>query len=171
MTTDRLLIRPMKASDEHAFILGTDDRPLRIAYGFPQDMDTAIASKIFHRFCELPEAYAIAKRHTDSMIGFLLDVDPELPASIAKELPGKGRTLAFAVFAPYQKQGYMKETLMAYIPQLFLNHETAYIHCGHFSDNEPSRRLLQKIGFQEFASHSFKNRIIIDQILRNPNHV
>ena len=98
------------------------------------------------------------------MVGFLLDVDVELPESIAETLEGKGRTLAFAVFPPYQRQGYMEETLNAYISHVFRDHAVRYIHCGHFADNEPSRRLLQKVGFQVYAKHRVRGRIIIDQI-------
>ncbi len=166
MITERLLIRPMMDSDEIAFIYGTADRSLRAAYGLPEDMDAATASKIFRRFRTLPGAYSIVDQHTGDMIGFLLEVDPELPAGIAEGLSGKGRTLAFAVFPPYQRQGYMEETLNAFIPQLFQNHETDYIHCGHFSDNEPSSSLLQKIGFQKFAEHTIKTRIVVDRMIR-----
>lgn len=166
MTTERLLTRPMKDSDETAFINGTADRSLRTAYGLPEDMDAATASKIFRHFCALPGAYSIVDQRTDDMIGFLLEVDPELPAGIAEGLSGKGRTLAFAVFPPYQRQGYMEETLNAYIPQLFQKQGADYIHCGHFSDNEPSSRLLQKVGFQKFAEHTIQTRIVIDRLLR-----
>ena len=139
METNRLLIRPMKDSDQSAFLDGIADRTLQIAYGFPKDMDETIPPKIFRRFRELTRAYSIIEKATGDMV-------------------------AFAVFPPYQQQGYMKETLNAYIPQLFRNHAVTYIHCGHFADNEPSRRLLQKIGFREYANHTFKDRIIIDQI-------
>ena len=164
METNRLLIRQMKESDQKAFLDGIADQTLRIAYGFPKEMDEAIPPKIFRRFCELAGAYSMIEKATDNMVGFLLDVDVELPEEIVGTLEGKGRTLAFAVFPPYQRKGYMEETLNAYIPHLFLDNAVTYIHCGHFTDNEPSRRLLQKIGFQEYANHAFKERIIIDQI-------
>ncbi len=166
MLTERLLIRPMQDSDETAFINGTADRSLRTAYGLPEDMDAATASKIFRHFRTLPGAYSIVEKRTDDMIGFLLEVDPELPADIAEGLSGKGRTLAFAVFPPYQRQGYMEEALNAFIPQLFQKQGADYIHCGHFSDNEPSSRLLQKIGFQQFAAHMIRTRLVIDRLLR-----
>ena len=164
METNRLLIRPMKESDQNAFLDGIADRTLRIAYGFPKDMDQTTSLKIFRRFRESTGAYSIIEKTTGNMVGFLLDVNVELPKSIAETLDGDGRTLAFAVFPPYQQQGYMEETLNAYIPQLFRDNAVTYIHCGHFTDNEPSRRLLQKIGFHEYANHTFKEKIIIDQI-------
>ena len=165
METGRLLIRPMKESDEKMFINGIADRNLRVSYGFPPDMDASVPPKIFRHFCELTGAYSIIEKKTDSMAGFLLDVDPELPEDISEGLPGKGRTLAFATFPPYQRRGYMEETLKVYIPHQFQNN-TVYIHCGHFMDNDPSRCLLHKLGFTEYSRHAVKDRTIIDQIIQ-----
>ena len=171
METSRLLIRPMKESDENAFVSGIADRNLRVLYGFPADMDESVPPKIFYRFCKLPRAYSIVEKKTNSMIGFLLDVDPELPEDISSNLPKKGRTLAFATFPPYQRQGYMEEALKAYIPYQLQNNGTEYIHCGHFMDNNPSRYLLLKLGFHEYSKHEFKGRIIIDQIIRKKTDI
>ena len=164
METNRLLIRPMQESDQEAFQNGITDEALRTAYGFPKDMDETTSLRIFQRFCEMPGAYTIIEKSAGNMIGFLLDVEPELPDSIAQTLPENGRTLAFAVFPPYQRQGYMEETLNAFVSHLFRKHAVTYIHCGHFTDNEPSRYLLQKTGFQVYAKHMFKEKAIIDQI-------
>ena len=164
METNRLFIRPMTESDQNAFLNGIADRALRIAYGFPKELDETVSLKIFRHFCELKGSYSMIEKATGNMIGFLLDVDVELPEKIVGTLEGKGRTLAFAIFSPYQRKGYMEETLNAYIPHLFRDNAVTYIHCGHFTDNEPSRRLLQKIGFHEYANHAFKERVIIDQI-------
>ena len=100
------------------------------------------------------------------MIGFLLNVDPELPEDVSERLSGKGRPLAFTVFPPYQRQGYMEEALEAYIPYQLQNNGTEYIHCGHFIDNTPSRCLLQKLGFFEYSRHTIKTRIVIDRIIQ-----
>lgn len=164
METNRLLIRPMKESDQNAFLDGIADRALRIAYGLPKEMDETIPPQIFRHFRTLTGSCSLIEKATGHMVGFLLDVDAELPESIAETLEGKGRTLAFAVFPPYQRKGYMEEALNAYISHVFRDHAISYIHCGHFADNEASRRLLQKTGFQVYASHTVKERIIIDQI-------
>ena len=166
METARLLIRPLTDADSRPFMEGIADRSLRIAYGFPPDMEDPVPEQIFRNFLRLDRAWALAARNSGEMIGFLLDVEPELPAEILSGLPEKGRTLAFAVFPAYQRKGFMQEALQAYIPALFLEPGTEYIHCGHFTENLPSRNLLQKLAFREYAKHTIKNgRIIIDDIL------
>ena len=165
METGKVTLRRLADEDEKAFVSGIRDKSLRTAYGFPADMEDDVSSQIFHRFCGMSGAFALISRPGGEMIGFLLDVDPELPESIRAGLPKKGRTLAFAVFPPRQRQGYMEEALRRYIGQVFHTTEAAYIHCGHFTDNAPSRNLLRKLGFHEYSQHRSGNRIIVDEIL------
>ena len=166
MESIRLLIRRMGKGDEAAFVSGIADRALRIAYGFPPDMEDQMSSKIFERFSGLEGGYSLIEKGSGEMIGFLLEVDPELPEDLRKSLPCTGKTLAYAVFPAYQRKGYMLETLQAVIPELFGNAGAEYIHCGHFEENIPSRELLRKLGFREYASHQVRDRLIIDEILR-----
>ena len=166
MESARLLIRRMEKGDEAAFVSGIADRALRIAYGFPPDMEDQMSSKIFERFSGLEGGYSLIEKGSGEMIGFLLEVDPELPEDLRKSLPCTGKTLAYAVFPAYQRKGYMLETLQAVIPELFGNAGAEYIHCGHFEENIPSRELLRKLGFREYASHQVRDRLIIDEILR-----
>ena len=166
MESARLLIRRMEKGDEAAFVSGIADRALRIAYGFPPDMEDRMSSRIFERFSGLEGGYSLIEKGSGEMIGFLLEVDPELPEDLRKSLPCTGRTLAYAVFPAFQRKGYMLETLQAVIPELFGNAGAEYIHCGHFEENIPSRELLRKLGFREYASHQVRDRLIIDEILR-----
>ena len=166
MESSRLLIRPMdKKQDELSFISGISDGLLRTAYGFPADMDSDASSRVFEQFCELEHALSLVEKGSGKMLGFLLAVSPELPEEIRERLPEKGQTLAYAVFPPYQRQGYMTEALQAVLSDLFASSGAAFVHCGHFEDNEPSRKLLQKLGFHEYSTHMAGNGLIIDEIL------
>ena len=163
--TERLVIRPMRETDEGAFIRGISDPGLRAMYGFPAEMDEELSSRIFRRFCALRDAYTLEDRNTGDTVGFLLDVAPELPEEILAGLPGTGRTLAYAVFPEYQRKGYMREALREHIRRLTETTNTSYIHCGHFPENEPSEKLLRGLGFREYARHTAGNKEIVDEIL------
>ena len=163
MESARLLIRPMEDGDESAFVRGIADRDLRAAYGFPVDMEEDVSVQIFRHFLELNRALSLIEKESREMIGFLLDLAPELPEETASSLPEKGRTLAYAVFPPYQRKGYMQEALETLVPELFQAVE--YIHCGHFEENEPSRNLLRKLDFRECAGHTAGKKLIVDEIL------
>ena len=165
MESARLLIRPMEAADKNAFVSGIADKTLRTAYGFPAEMADDIASQIFQHFFGLNGTYTLAEKSSGEIIGFLLEVPPELPDEIRRGLPEKGKTLAYAVFPPFQRKGYMYEVLKAVIQQLFETGIADYIHCGHFTENISSRELLRRLGFQEYASHRAGSRLVIDEIL------
>ena len=51
------------------------------------------------------------------------------------------------------------------LPDLFASSGAAFVHCGHFEDNEPSRKLLGKLGFREFSGHTAGDRLMVDEIL------
>ena len=165
MDSARLWIRPMEKGDETSFVNGIADRELRTAYGFPADMDSDVSSQVFQQFCGLEKALSLVNKESGEMIGFLLAVSPELPDEIRDRLPGKGQTLAYAVFPAFRRQGYMTEALQAVLPDLFASSGAAFVHCGHFEDNEPSRKLLRKLGFREFSGHKAGDRLMIDEIL------
>ena len=165
METERLVIRPIGDGDEEAFIRGISDRTLRMMYGFPAEMDETVPPQIFRHFRSLRDAYALVEKKTGEMSGFLLDVAPELPAEISARLPGKGRTLAFAVYLPYRRRGYMREALREYIRNLFETTDTAFVHCGHFPKNLPSEKLLQGLEFREFSRHTAGKKEIVDKVL------
>ena len=67
MESTRLLIRRMEKEDEASFVSGIADRALRIAYGFPADMDDAVSAKIFERFFCLTAGNCSANWDSGSM--------------------------------------------------------------------------------------------------------
>ncbi len=160
--TERLILRPFAPQDEVAFLRGIADDELRRMYGFPAELSKDTARRIFAHFSTIP-AYGLARKTDEALIGFLLDVAPELPEEMLRALPEGGRTLAYATFPPYQRQGYMRETLSAWIESN--SHSLPYFHCGHFAFNKPSEKLLLSLGFKPYGEHVAGKTVIIDKIL------
>ena len=161
--TKRLVLRPLAPQDEEAFIRGIADEELRRMYGFPAELSEERGRRIFARFSVLP-AYGLVRKTDGALVGFLLDVAPELPEEMLRSLPEGGRTLAYATFPLYQRQGYMREALAALIEEHFHSKSTPYIHCGHFPFNEPSEKLLLSLGFTPYVEHALGKATIIDKI-------
>ena len=134
-------------------------------YGLPKDMPSGTASEIFEQFLALPASYALERKADSAVTGFILDVPPELPEEFLRSLPEGGRTLAYATFPAYQRQGYMREALGAVIRSHFKARTAGFIHCGHFSRNIPSRCLLRSLGFSEYGRHAVRDETVIDEIL------
>lgn len=162
--TKRLILRPLAPQDEEAFIRGISDDELRRMYGFPAELSADKARRIFARFSTLPTAYGLVRKTDNVLMGFVLDVAPELPEEVLRSLPKDGRTLAYATFPPYQRQGYMREALSALIEDHFHSKSTSYIHCGYFPFNERSDALLRSLGFKTIGQHTLGSSTIIDKI-------
>ncbi len=162
--TKRLILRPLSPQDEEAFIRGIADDELRRMYGFPAEMSEDKARRIFAHFLRLPTAYGLVRKTNDALMGFVLDVAPELPEDILHTLPEGGRTLAYATFRLYRRQGYMREALSALIDDHFRSEYVSFIHCGHFPFNEPSEKLLHSLGFIPYGHHASGSASIIDEI-------
>lgn len=163
--TERLFLRRLGPQDEAAFLLGVAEAELRRLYCLPADLPEGKARRLFARFSALPGGYGLVRRADGALVGFLLDVPSELPEAALQALPEGGRTLAYATFAPYRRQGYMREALAALIDRYRRSHGAPYLHGGHFPDNDPSKRLLSDLGFIKCGQHTVGQAVIVDQIL------
>ena len=163
--TERLILRPLTPGDEEAFLSGVADMELRRLYGLPATLDEDTARRLFRQFSSLPAAYGLIRKADGILVGFLLDVPAELPEDMLRTLPQGGRTMAYAVFAPYQRQGYMREALHSLIEVYRQSRSVPYLHGGHFPFNEPSRSLLRSLGFAEHGQHGAGHAAIIDEVL------
>ena len=110
---------------------------------------------------------AIADDELRRMYGFPAELSEDTARRILvmlRSLPEDGRTLAFATFPPYQRQGYMREALTVLMKDRFRANGVPYLHCGHFPGNEPSQRLLRALGFMAHGQHALGKATIIDEI-------
>ena len=164
LQTERLILRPFSPQDEYAFIVGIGDRELRRMYGFPKELPRDTAHQIFAQFSGLPTAMSLVHKADGALVGFLLDVPTELPKDMLCALPEGGRTLAFATFSPYQRQGFMREAIRAWMEQHSKAKNAPYLHGGHFLFNEPSQRLLASLGFTPYGQHDLGAATIVDEI-------
>lgn len=163
METERLILRPFAPEDEAAVLSGIADGELRRLYGLPAELSEGTACRIFAHFSALSTSYALQRKADGAVIGFLLDVPAELPADDA--LPPGGRTLAYATFPPYQRQGYMREALRALLDRYGQTRTAPFLHGGHFPDNGASQDLLRSLGFEAHGQHRQGASTIVDEIL------
>ena len=164
LQTERLTLRPFSSQYEDAFIAGIGDRELRRMYGFPAELSRDTASRIFAQFSSLSSALSLVRNEDGALIGFLLDVPSELPKDMLRNMPEGGRTLAFATFVLYRRQGYMREAIAALMEQHSELKDVPYLHGGHFPFNEPSQRLLASLGYTLYGQHTIGTKTVIDEI-------
>ena len=68
MQSARLLIRPIRKEDEISFISGISNNSLCAAYGFPINMETATARKIFTHFLNMGTAYSLIRINPETIV-------------------------------------------------------------------------------------------------------
>lgn len=172
--TERLVLRRVEARDYPYFRDYLMDREmdrmmLRSPCGSEEDVRLG-----FDWFLNREErAYVIEDKETGTVIGNLTVYD-KVPESVAEreELRGKrGRSLSFAMAAPWQRRGLMSEAVRGVIAQLFRAEGADYIHCGYLSYNLPSKALQEKLGFVPLFTEQFRfgeeTVESVESILRN----
>lgn len=164
LETKRLTLRPFAPQDEGKFIAGIQDRELRRMYGFPTELSRDTARRIFAQFSNLSVALSLVRQADGALVGFLLDVPSELPKEMLQTLPEGGRTLAFTTFAPYRRQGYMREAIRAVMEQHIGAGDASYLHGGHFLLNRPCQCLLAGLGFSIYGGHTVGTYAVTDEI-------
>lgn len=165
LENDVVVLKPLDNSKDD-FITGINDENLCQMYGLSYPAD---GEKLFRRFVKMNKVYGIFRKVDECLCGFIVCVDPELPEHTLEQLPSRGKTLAYATFPAYQRQGYMYSALSMLIADLFEREEADFIHCGIHETNIPSAQLLKKSGFVVLSKHEFNGQIIVDEILHKEN--
>lgn len=82
---------------------------------------------------------------------FAYIMDPHLQEMLGMQ----GASLSYALAAGEQRKGYMYEALSALCGYLRNNAQIDYLNGEYLSSNFPSRRLLEKLGFQHWGLENF----------------
>jgi [ribosomal protein S5]-alanine N-acetyltransferase len=62
--------------------------------------------------------------------------------------PAQAGTLGYWIGAPYARQGYMREAILAVVHHAFHPLDLSRIEAACLPENQPSRGLLEKVGFK-----------------------
>ncbi len=141
--TERLILRPWKQEDledffEYASVPGVGEMA-----GWCHHKTREESAQILHMFIDHKKTFALELKENGKVIGSLgmeeLDPDPE---------PDKqGREVGYVLSKAYWGQGLMPEAVKAVIDYCFRVLHYDFLTCGHFSQNEQSRRVIEKCGF------------------------
>lgn len=144
--TDRLILRAWKESDlaelyEYASVDGVGEMA---GWRHHESIDESL--KILHLFMEEKDVFAIVHKADNKVVGSL-----GLHYSWANEEAeyGKLRTkeIGYVLSNDYWGQGLVPEAVAAVIQYCFKHLDVDALTCGHFSDNNQSRRVIEKCGF------------------------
>ena len=145
--TERLVLRPLRASDAGPITLhASDERVARMTTSIPHPFPPGTADAFI-------EGTLSGRRGEDA---WAIDATPsdgeELIGVIGYEL--KTGELGYWVGPPYWNVGYVTEALVALVTHLFRTRGLERIDAPVFADNAASAAVVTKAGFREVGQSS-----------------
>lgn len=141
LMTDRLTIRNFVAGDwEDLREIALDKEASQYAaydYAFPTAEEDV--RRVLERFSRRDGFLAVCLTETNKVIGFI-NFDGE---------PGGLMELGYCFHSAYHGKGYATEACGALLQHAFLDLNVRDVACGTASVNEPSLRLLARLGFRK----------------------
>ncbi len=161
--TERLILRPWEQKDlddffEYASIPGVGEMA-----GWTHHKSKEESQKILDMFRNHKKTLALQLKENGKVIGSLgleeLDPDP---------WPEKqGREIGYVLSRHYWGRGLMPEAVQRVIDYCFGTLRYDFLTCGHFVQNNQSRRVIEKTGFTYFGDSKYETRYDTVEISRN----
>ena len=145
LKTERLTLRPWRLDDLHDLYEYASVDGVGQMAGWVPHKEIEESRRILAMFIEEKKTFAI--EYEGKVIGSLgiekYD-EAELPAYREKS----GRELGYVLSKAYWGRGLMPEAVRAVIRYIFETLQLDFLVCGHFTDNEQSKRVQEKCGFR-----------------------
>ena len=169
--TERLILRPWMESDlddffEYASVDGVGQMAGWLPHQSPEETKLILDMFITHK-----KTLALVWKQTGKVIGSL-GIEPMRPDPESSDK--MGRELGYVLNKDYWGRGLMPEAVNAVIDYCFNVLGFDYLTCGHFVQNERSRRVIEKSGFKFFDESAFSTHMgtvetARNYVLYNPN--
>ena len=153
--TERLTLRPWRTDDlsdfyEYASVDGVGQMA-----GWNPHKDPEESRKILGMFIAGKKTFAL--EYEGKVIGSL-GVEEYNEAELPEYREKTGRELGYVLSKAYWGRGLMPEAVRAVIDYLFGTLRLDFLVCGHFTDNEQSRRVQEKCGFRHVKLTKYETR-------------
>lgn len=152
LKTNRLILRPFDLDDVfdvYDYAKRDDVGPLA---GWRPHGDMDETRKILKLFIKKDEVYAIVFKEENKVIGSVGIHFTSLGSL------GEVYELGYVLHPSYHRQGLMTEAVSAALEEYFLNENNYEIYVGHFMENEPSKKLIMKLGFEFLEDIDYQSR-------------
>lgn len=144
LTTERVVLRPWRLQDERELFRYASDPQIGPRVGWKPHENLQESRHILKTVLMVPDVWALELRETGKPIGSIglhRDRKRNLPPNLVREL-------GYWLGRPYWGQGLIPETARAVLDYAFSKLQLELVSCSHFLDNNQSRRVIEKLGFQ-----------------------
>ena len=159
--TQRLLLRRWEHKDFQAYVRLVSDPEVMVPAGCQPAGNLEAASAMFARDLRNDLCYAIVLKETEEAVGrFKFQSD-------LRRFHINSLSVGYELRRDKWGMGYMTEALAAMITYAFEKKKVDVLAVSHYSDNERSRRVIEKCGFRlegvvPWACRRFDGRICDD---------
>lgn len=155
LKTDRLILRPWRLTDlddfyEYAKVDGVG----QMAGWLPHE-NKEKSLVILNMFIEEKKTFAIV--YKGKVIGSL-GIEEYSEHHLPEYKDKSGREIGYVLSKDYWGLGIMPEALKEVIKYCFEELKLDFLVCGHFTDNNQSRRVQEKCGFYHYKLIKYKTR-------------
>jgi len=154
LDTDRLIIRPWRISDLDDFYRYAKVDGVGEMAGWTHHRDIAETRMILNKFIDEKKVFALELKENSRVIGSLgVETNENVP--LGDEFSDLcGRQIGYVLCKDFWGQGLMPEAVKRVIDYLFESAGCDFLTCRHFEDNNQSRRVIEKCGFEYYSSES-----------------
>ena len=144
--TDRLLLRPFQESDLEDFYAYASVPGVGEMAGWPHHNSIETSKRILKLFIDEKEVFAIVHKKDNKVVGSL-GLHPSWANDDEHLRELRTKEIGYVLSKDYWGQGLMPEAVKAVIEYCFRVLNVEALTCGHFTDNNQSRRVIEKCGF------------------------
>jgi RimJ/RimL family protein N-acetyltransferase/HD superfamily phosphohydrolase YqeK len=144
--TERLILRSWQETDlndfyEYASVPGVGEMA-----GWEHHKSIDTSKMILKSFIDKKEVFAIIHRKDNKAIGSL-GIHDSWANNEEQYKHLKSKEIGYVLSKEYWGQGIVPEAVKAVIDYCFINFDIDAFTCGHFKENNQSRRVIEKCGF------------------------
>lgn len=161
--TDRLILRAWQESDLPDLYAYASHPDVGIHAGWNPHKSVEESRMILDMFIREKKVFALELKDTGKVIGSLGLEEPN-PDPVSD---GSGREIGYVLGKEYWGRGLMPEAVRGVIDYCFNVLDYDFLTCGHFVQNDRSRRVIEKIGFSYFGESEYPTQRGIVEISRN----
>lgn len=140
--TQRLLLRRWEHKDFQAYVPIVSDPEVMIPAGCQPASTLEAASAMFSRDLRNDMCYAIVLLYTNEVVGRIKF------QSDLRRFQVNSLSVGYELRRDQWGRGYMTEALTAFITYAFEKKKVDVLAVSHYSDNERSKRVIEKCGFR-----------------------
>lgn len=155
LKTERLTLRAWKLEDlddfyEYASVDGVGQMA-----GWLPHKNKEESLSILQNFIEKKKTFALV--YDGKTIGSL-GIEKYKEEEFTELQEKRGRELGFVLSKAYWGRGLMPEAVNAVVRYLFEDEQLEFLLCGHFLDNEQSKRVQEKCGFRVYKQIKYETQ-------------